>query len=58
MKPKKNTQMLVFFLRYFTGRKIGQSGQSDEGLNGLGNKIGRETLVNGLLKPGMNQLEL
>lgn len=50
--------MLVFFLRYFTGRKIGQSGQSNEGLNGLGNKIGLETLVNGLLKPGMNQLEL
>jgi hypothetical protein len=58
MKPKKNTQMLVFFLRYFTGRKIRQSGQSDEGLNGLGNKKGLETLVNGLHKPGMNQLEL
>ena len=50
--------MLVFFLRYFRGREIGQSGQSDEGLNGLGNKKGLKTLVNGLRKPGMNQLEL
>jgi len=50
--------MLVFFLRYFRGRKIGQSGQSVEGLNRLGNKIGLGTLLNGLLKPGMNQLEL